>query len=501
MLAAVQNSVQSVSPFSRSARQSAVDCLPVPVLTLDWPDFTVTHANPAAMEALRGIESESAAGAGQIFGARIDTVFAGLDREVGLWGDPNNLPWTGRREIEGEHLEFQVAAMAGRGGRYTALMLTFRIVTDEVRRQEELDRLHVMLDQMPINVMMAERGSLKITYMNKTSADTLRPLQAALPVPVDKVVGSSMDIFHKRPEHPRALLSDPANLPHNAKIKLGDETLDLRVSAVTDRQGNFIGPMVTWSVASGFMRLADDFESNVGGVVDTVSSAAGEMQSSATSLTSTADETNTRANSVATAAEELTASAQEISRQITQCAAVANKAVAEAERSTGLVNGLSEGAQKIGDVVSLIQEIAEQTNLLALNATIEAARAGEAGKGFAVVASEVKALANQTAKATDDIGLQVSQIQGSTNSAVEAIKVISEIIGQISEVTSAISAAVEQQQAATQEVTTNIGGVSSASSETGKAAGKVLSVAGELGEQASSLKQRVEDFLAEVRRL
>ena len=274
-------------------------------------------------------------------------------------------------------------------------------------------------------------------------------------------------------------------------------------------------------------RLADSFEASVKGVVQGVSSAATQMHSSAQSMTSTvdeagrrsaivasaADQASTNVQTVAAAAEELSASIAEIGRQVTQSSKVADKAVGEATQTNDLVQGLAAAAQKIGDVVKLINDIAGQTNLLALNATIEAARAGEAGKGFAVVASEVKSLATQTAKATEDIAAQVSAIQQATGGAVTAIKSITATITEISGITTAIATAVEQQGAATQEnarnvqaaatgtseVTSNIGGVTQAASDTGRVSGEVLSAAGNLSKQAGLLNSEVERFLTSIR--
>jgi methyl-accepting chemotaxis protein len=274
-------------------------------------------------------------------------------------------------------------------------------------------------------------------------------------------------------------------------------------------------------------KMADEFQSSVGGVVDTVSSASTQLQASAQSLTAASDQTTTQATAVSTAseeasvnvqtvasaAEELTSSITEISRQVQQSTAIADSAVSESERANQMVQGLAQAANKIGEVVALITDIAEQTNLLALNATIEAARAGEAGKGFAVVASEVKNLANQTARATDEIGNQIGDIQSATRQSVDAIGGISKTIGDISGITSSIAAAVEQQGAATQEIAHNIGqategtsqvseniqDVSSAANETGASASQVLSAADELSVQSTLLKSEVANFVTRVR--
>ena len=196
-----------------------------------------------------------------------------------------------------------------------------------------------------------------------------------------------------------------------------------------------------------------------------------------------------------------------------QRARIAQAAVGDAEKTNQTVQGLAQAAQRIGDVLKLISDIAAQTNLLALNATIEAARAGEAGKGFAVVAAEVKNLANQTAKATEEIGLQIGAIQGATKESVEAIQSIGRTIGEVNEIATTIASAVEEQSAATQEiarnvqeaargtteVSSNVGGVTQASRETGSAATQVLGAAGELAKLSETLRLEVDQFLTSVR--
>jgi methyl-accepting chemotaxis protein len=211
---------------------------------------------------------------------------------------------------------------------------------------------------------------------------------------------------------------------------------------------------------------------------------------------------------IASAADELSASVNEIDRQVAQSNAIANKAVNEAGRSNLAVKELDEAAARIGDVVKLITDIAEQTNLLALNATIEAARAGEAGRGFAVVAGEVKALAGQTSRATEEIATQIAGMQRATTRSIEAITSIESIIREIGDISSAIAAAVTEQGAATAEIARSVETaarrttetadevtlVGSATSETRASAGAVKAVADDLGQVAGRIRSQVDQF-------
>ena len=491
-----------------------VDKLPANVLVCDPDTFNITYANQTSIDTLKLVQEYLPAGvtADNIVGQCIDVFHKNPAHQRQMLANPSNLPHSAIIRLGPHLLELYIDAMYDDSHKVEHLMLSWTIVT-------ERERLKTMIDNMPINIILADAKTLEVTYINQTSIETLKTVEHLLPIKADEVLGSCIDIFHKNPSHQRQILADPKNLPHKAKIPLGEHTLQLDVSAIIDDTGYYIGPMVAWSVITEQVQMAK----NVTAVTDIVSSASAQLQSTAQNLSATAEQTTQQSaavaaaaeqasanvQTVASAAEELSSSIEEVGRQVTESSNIAQSAAAEAEATNKSVEELAEAADKIGEVVELISDIAAQTNLLALNATIEAARAGDAGKGFAVVANEVKSLASQTAKATGDISAQISAIQNATGNAVTAIKGIGETISQVNEIATAIASAVEEQGAATQEiarnvqeaatgtqeVTTNITEVQKAATETGESSAQVLEAANELSKQSETLRAEIEKFM------
>ncbi|MFD2204976.1 methyl-accepting chemotaxis protein [Kiloniella antarctica] len=329
----------------------------------------------------------------------------------------------------------------------------------------------------------------------------------------------------------------------------GDKTFEISGLTLTDEIGDIASALQTFkenAIAQDEMaakememvtqreertkRIEDlvaRFETDSNEILSLVGAAASQMKNTSSEMSTVAQDTAVRSNTVAAAAEEasvnvqtvaaaaeeLSCSIEEINRQVGESSVIASDAVSKADANIATIKGLEEASNRIGEVVGLISDIAEQTNLLALNATIEAARAGEAGKGFAVVASEVKNLANQTAKATEEISGQVGEMQGVTRTAVDAIEAIGKTIESMNEISVSISSAIEEQGAATQEisrnvqeasagtaeVTSNMQGVSEASTQTGNSSQQVLTASNDLAVQAEEMRKSVDAFIQGIR--
>jgi methyl-accepting chemotaxis protein len=562
--------------------RNMIDSAPINVMYCDV-EGTIQYMNTASRQTLTGLQQYLPIAVDRMIGSSFDVFHKNPSHQRRLIADPKNLPHTAEITVGPEKLSLLVSAMMDSRGNYVGPMLTWEVVTEKKRLSDEQARLRNMIDSAPVNVMFCDPTGT-IQYMNEASRKTLQGLQQYLPISVERMVGASIDVFHKNPAHQRRLIADPKNLPHRADIGVGPEKLSLLVSAIMDSRGNYVGPMLTWEVITERIALKKreeelvaateqaraELQGKVDSLLSTVNAAArgdltapvqvtgtdavgqlasalgeliGSMRGSVSEIGRTADglakasetlteisnqlaagatQTSAQAgsvstaseairsniNNVAAAAEEMSATVRDIASNAGESAKVAGEAVSSAQHTNQIVASLGVSSTDIGKVIKVISAIAQQTNLLALNATIEAARAGEAGKGFAVVANEVKELAKETARATEEITQKIEGIQGDTKKSVDAIGDIVKVIGRISGYATTIAAAVEEQAATTRDiaknatdaaggagaVVTNISGVASAARDAEQQAAATQRSARQLGDAAASLAKLVSRF-------
>lgn len=446
--------------FESARITSMMENAPINVIYCDR-DFNITYMNPASIETLKTIEQYLPVRVDEVVGSSIDIFHKNPAHQRNMLADDRNFPHRATISVGPERPDLLVSAIYDKDKNYIGSMVTWDVITEKLKSEKELARIRNMVENAPVNIMMADRD-FRLIYMNPKAEETLRKLERFLPRRVDQLKGESIDIFYKRPEVNRAVVSDPKNLPHRAKVKVGDETLDLLVSAIFDAKGEYLGPTVTWEIITSKVNLVEQLTE----ASQQLSAAANELNATATEMNSNAEETSAQANSAATAAEEVSkgveavatnteemnASIKEIARNANEASVKLNDTKTQAEQTNKTISQLGESSKEIGNVIKVISSIAQQTNLLALNATIEAARAGDAGRGFSVVANEVKELAKQTANATEEITNKISAIQKESDGAVAAIQGIGGSIEKLNSIAGAIAASVEEQMATTNEV-------------------------------------------------
>ncbi|WP_240181655.1 methyl-accepting chemotaxis protein [Nocardioides sp. 616] len=593
----------------------------------------INYLNPAAFETLRRIEPYMPITAEQFEGLSVDVMAEGLEETDTEHGRvqvdqlvPENLPVRAQRQIGPETLDILFSAIHGTDGEHIGMMVTFELITEKLRVEEE--RARAMADSAAMNHVLAalgaatsvgqaiestlhavreefgwaaatawrldpeasrlrfaaSGGSLRDGVVQVVSGltfargdgvpgqiwaqgDVHQAMAADIPAPVRESLGdvsvpsvvgfpvkvggeviATLDFFA---EQPMALstqrletLRNIADLVSQAVARIErDETdraaaaeLAAKVELVLDvvraigegdltRDITVSGEDAIGQLASGLADVLGTLRgsmSDIGGTADSLAVAADQLSilsqgmgegaaltsERAASASGSSTQVSSSIQTVATAVEEMTASIREIAKNATEAASVATSAVAVASSAQGTVASLGESSAEIGKVIKVITSIAQQTNLLALNATIEAARAGDAGKGFAVVANEVKELAKETARATEDIGQKIDAIQSDTQGAVTAIREITDVIGRINDIQTTIASAVEQQTATTNEIARSVTDaaagatgiaadvtqVAAAAEETRHGASNTLQSATDLAEMASQLKARVTRF-------
>ncbi|MCJ9427721.1 methyl-accepting chemotaxis protein [Kordiimonas marina] len=443
-----------------------LETMPVNIILCEPITGIISYANAASKRTLRDLEQYLPIKADEIVGQTIDIFHKKPTHQRRMIADPTNLPHTAVIQLGPEFLELNVNAVVDEHGAYRRALLCWTRVTEREKFRNQSASLKQMVDKMSINAMMCDPETLEITYMNDASRATLKRLQQYLPVDVDNIMGQCIDVFHKHPEHQRRILRDPANLPYQAKIKLGPESLRLDITAIMADDGSYLGALATWDVVTNQVHVENMVSQSAMEVTGETRSLAEQATMMATvaeqniGIAAKVAEDSTTATdhvqAVASATEELSSSIVQIAQQVAHASAISAKATERTELANKVGVELTEASNQISQVVQLINDIADQTNLLALNATIEAARAGEAGKGFAVVASEVKSLANQTAKATDDIARQVASIQDRTERMVTSLSEIGSIINEVNTIATEIDGSTSQQGEATQEISRSV---------------------------------------------
>lgn len=583
--------VAGVWVFMRSMKKSETETAKIVSMMENTPqgtmfadmDGNIQYMNAESKKILKKLEKYLPVGVDNILGQSIDIFHKNPDKNRRIFSDPKNLPHNTLFQIGEETVHLSVNSVLDQNHDYLGPMVGWEIVTEKIEAEARMSRVAGMVENNPGYMMFADMD-WKIQYVNPAAKKLFSEQSQNLSVSVDDLVGQSIDVFYDIPESQRKDTANSDTPPYQELMPFGSETLDIIVAGIFDKEGGFIGPLLSWQVVTekianekkaqelverdqrqsqelqekvdsmlsvvsaaakgdltqeitvkgtdavgqmgeGLSQFFKDLRksiSDIANTAQTLSSSSEELTSVSQTMAGNAEETSAQANVVSAASEEITrnvqtvatgteqmsASIKEIAQNANDAAKVAKSAVDVAETTNKTVGKLGVSSAEIGQVVKVITSIAEQTNLLALNATIEAARAGEAGKGFAVVANEVKELANQTAKATEEISKKIEAIQSDTQSSVDAIGEITMVINQINDISNTIASAVEEQTATTAEIGRNVGetakgsteisenisGVAQAAQETSSGVGHTQKAATELSQMATTLQNLVNRF-------
>ncbi|MCH8157957.1 MAG: HAMP domain-containing protein [Nitrospinae bacterium] len=439
-----------------------VDNIPMNVMYADL-DFKVKYMNPSGVEIFKQVENFLKVPIDKVLGSHISDFHKNPEKVMRIVEDPKNLPYTAMVEIGPEKFDLQATAIYDKDQNYIGPVVTYQLVTERVATEEKTRKMSV--DQEASAQELREKVDSILTVVRAARKGDL----------TQDVTVSGSDAIGQMGEEMQAFFGQ----------------LRKSIAAIAGNATNL------GQSSEQLMSISQQMAGN-----------AEETSAQAGVVSSASQQVTTNVSTVATGAEEMNASIGEIAKNSNDAAQTASAAVKVAEQTNKTIQKLGESSREIGEVVKVITSIAEQTNLLALNATIEAARAGEAGKGFAVVANEVKELAIQTGKATEDIGKKIQTIQDDTTGAVNAITEITQVINRINDISSTIASAVEEQTATTneigrniteaatgtQEIAKNISGVAQAAADTTKGANETQNSATELSAMATELQELVGQF-------